>query len=357
MQLLLTHQLRCAGTFCLALSLAAVIRCFGQQPDSPVAHMSQITETDAGLQKKYLSYMSTVAHANSARKMEKRREELIMSIRDAIRNTSKIPLYKDDPALRDTYVQYLEILLSVFNEDYHKIVDMEAIAEQSYDNMEAYLLAQEQAEAKLQEAAKKIEPAYNDYAARHNVTLVESEKENKVSKKLEVIGKVNEYYHKVYLIFFKSTHQEGYLMKAIQDNDINAIEQNRGVQAKYAEEGLTSLDQVKTFQGKDASLANACRKALTFYKQEADTKVQVITDYMLKVDEFEKLRKAMEAKSDKQRTQADIDRYNKAVAEMNASINNYNKTIGTLNDERARVINDWNTASKKFMDAHIPVAK
>lgn len=352
----LLHLFRTSLT-CVVFLWLTVAQCFGQQADSPVTHMTQITETDAGLQKKYLAYMSTLAHANSARKMEKRREELIASIDEAIRNAGKVPLYKGDQSLRETYVEYLQILLTVFQEDYHKIVDMEAIAEQSYDNMEAYLLAQEQAEVKLQEAAKKIEPVYNEYAARHQVQLVEPEKENKVSKKLEVIGRVNEHYHKVYLIFFKSTHQEAYLMKSIQDNDVNGVEQNRSVLSRYATEGLASLSQIKAFQGKDASLVNSCRKALTFYKQEADTKIQAVTDYMLKVDEFQKISKAMETKPEKQRTQADIDGYNKAVGEMNASINNYNKTISALNEERTRVINDWNTSARKFMDVHIPVSK
>lgn len=330
--------------------------CLSQQTDSPVAHMSQITETDGVLQKKYISYMSAIAHTSNARKMEKRREELIMTIDESIRYVSRLPLYKGDASLRDTYVHFLKILNTVFREDYHKIVDMEEIAQQSYDNMEAYLLAQERAENKLHEASRKIEPAYSDFAARHKVELTDPEKESKVSKKLETIGKVNEYYHKVYLVFFKSTHQEEYLIRSLQANDINAVEQNRKMLARNAEEGLQKLDSIKAFN-RDGSLVSNCRKALQFYKDEAAAKIPLIIDFMLKQDDFERIKKAMEAKSEKQRTQADIDKYNAAVEEMNAGINQYNKTIHELNEERTRVIEAWNAATKKFLDEHIPMAK
>jgi hypothetical protein len=45
--------------------------------------------------------------------------------------------WKGDRSFRDTTVAYLKLLYIVFNEDYGKIVNMEEIAEQSYDAMEA----------------------------------------------------------------------------------------------------------------------------------------------------------------------------------------------------------------------------
>ena len=320
---------------------------------SPVDHMEELEKVDTELQKNYLEYISIQAHSNSVRKMEKRREELIRSVENSIREITRLRPYKGDASLRDTYADYLKILLTVFKEDYHKIVDMEEIAEQSYDNMEAFLLAQERAQDKLSEAAEKIEPAYRDFAARHNVTLTDDRKESKISKKLRKGGQVNQYYHTLFLVFFKSRHQEEYLLSAVEASDVNAIEQNRNTLNKYSEEGLLALDTIRPFNG-DGTLINTCRKVLTFYQREASA--AILTDFFLRKDEFEKVKKALDMKPEKQRTQADIDKYNKAVNAMNESVGEFNKTLEELNKSRAKVLNNWNEAVKRFMDTHIPNA-
>ena len=135
----------------LSISLSA-------QPtgDSPVDHMNYLNQLEENLSKKYLSYMSEVAHGNRARKMEKRRIELLNSVNEAIQAATKLRPYKGDPSLRDAFKEYWMVLNTIFKEDYHKIVDMEEVAEQSYDEMEAYLLIQEKAGQKLHEAYRKI---------------------------------------------------------------------------------------------------------------------------------------------------------------------------------------------------------
>jgi hypothetical protein len=156
------------------------------QEGSPVDHMTQLSDKEELLRKKYLSYMSEVAHGERARKMEKRRAELVSSIQEVLRDAGKLRPYKGDASLRNAFIEYWNILLHIFKEDYHKIVDMEEVAEQSYDMMEAYLMAQEKAGEKLEQAYDKIPPAYETFAAKHNVTLTEGQ-QSKVSRKLEKV--------------------------------------------------------------------------------------------------------------------------------------------------------------------------
>lgn len=319
--------------------------------ESAGQHMQDINKLEIALQEKYMSYMSTVAHSSSARKVEKRREDLIKSIQETIREAGRLRPYKGDASLRTTYLEYLRILHSVFKEDYHKIVDMEEIAEQSYDNMEAYLMAQEQAGDKLEAAALKLEPAYGAYAAAHAVRLTEPEKESKLSRKLRLTGEVNHYAHIIYLAFFKSHHQEGYLIKAMDAGDLNAVEQSRNTLKRYAEEGLAKLDTMKPFKG-DGSLLNACRRVLEFHKAEADQKTAIAVDFLVKNDEFEKVKKAYEAK--KSKTQADVDEYNRRVNELNAAVEQYNKNNQSMNQERSKAFDHWASTKKRFMDSHVP---
>src|SRR5688572_24943164 len=137
----------CFGSLLIVLMLHDSL--YAQPVEGPVAHMNLFNALEEDLSKKYLSYMSEVAHGRRARKMEKRRTDLLNSVSQAIYEGGKVRPYKGDVSLRDAYKTYWTVLLSIFKEDYHKIVDMEEVAEQSYDAMEAYLLTQEKAKEKL----------------------------------------------------------------------------------------------------------------------------------------------------------------------------------------------------------------
>ena len=54
------------------------------------------------------------------------------------------------------------------------------------------------------------------------------------------------------------------------------------------------------------------------------------------------------------RKQSDVDTYNKAIDDYNKAVNHFNKTNESLNTNRAKVINNWETTRRKFMDVHVP---
>jgi hypothetical protein len=327
----------------------------GQHLDSPVGYMEFFSNREHELSEKYLGYMSEVAHGNRARKLEKRRQELIAEIRGSVAEATRLRAYKGDGTLRDVYKNYWDILLKVFNEDYHKIVDMEEIAEQSYDKMEAYLLAQEKAGEVLRAAQGKIDPVFNAFALKNNVRLVDNG-DSKMDKKLRQVGLVNAYYHEIFLIFFKSYKQEAYVMDALSRKDINGIEQNRNALMRCAEEGLIRIDTIKTFKG-DGSLAISCRKVLEFHKKEAEKQLPGLNDYLLKNDAFEKIKKAFDAKPPAKRTKADIEIYNKGVNEINVALNASNTLLTAMNTDREKAINQWEASRKRFMELHVPKGK
>jgi hypothetical protein len=332
--------------FGVALSVSA------QTVESPVDHMRYLSEREAELQKNYLSYMSEVAHGQRARKMEKRRQELIVSIQQAIRDAGKLRPYKGDASLRTAFTGYWNILLLVFKEDYHKIVDMEEVAEQSYDLMEALMLAQEKVDEKLSSAYDKIPEAYNAFASKHDVTLTDGE-ETKVAKKLNKVSQVNVYSNNLFLIYFKSAVQENNLASAMNAKDISAVEQSKNALTTYAQEGLSRLDTIKAFDG-DVSLINACRRALQFHKAEGETRIPPMADYLIKADEFTKIKKSFDAIPASKRTQADVDKFNLAVNEVNKGAQTFNKLSEQLFKDRIKIVESWNASRKEFMDKHMP---
>ncbi|HWA33635.1 MAG TPA: hypothetical protein VG737_05875 [Cyclobacteriaceae bacterium] len=303
------------------------------------------------ISKDMMSYTSAVNHGKSARKVEKRRGEVLAQLKEGERNVRNMKPFQNDSKLRDSVVSYLRISQIVLNQDYGKILNLEDIAEQSYDAMEAYLLAKEKAGDKLDEAAERVSVVYKKFAADNRIKLIEND--SKLSQKMEAAHLVNEYYNKVYLLFFKSYKNEAYCLDGLQRNDVNAAEQAKNSLLASATEDLAKLGQMQAFQG-DASLKAAAQQALAFYKKEASDYIPASIDFQLKKDNFQKMDKAFNAKKQGDLTQAEIDAFNKAVGEYNAGV----KKINALNDQnnkaRQIALDKWSSASENFLDSHTP---
>jgi len=299
-------------------------------------------------------YVSAASHGKSASKVENRRKDLLKTISAAIKTISKLPDFEGDASFRDTVISFLNLRYNVLNKDFAKIVDMEEIAEQSYDLMEAYLLAQERADEKLEAADDNLVAEQKVFAGLHGITLLENN--DKISKKLESSGKVYKYYNVIYLIFFKSNKQESYLMEAITKGDINGMEQNKNALLTCSTKGLETLDTIKSYKG-DQSLLSTCKSCLNFYKTEAATEVQDVINYQVSKENFEKLKKAFDAKTGSSRTKADVDEYNKAVADLNKMVAKSNSTNEDLNKKRSTAIDNWNKTVAVFLDKQVPKYK
>ena len=321
-----------------------------QEFNDAVSYLSYVGTQYQEISKDMMSYTSAASHGKSARKVEKKRKELLQTVKDAEMNMRKLKPFKGDHALRDSAISYFRINGLVLNEEYGKIVDMEEVAEQSYDLMEAYLLAQEKAGDKLDEAHQKVSEQHKLFAEKNNIKLIESS--SKLSEKLRTSNKVIQYHDKVYLIFFKSYKDEIYLLDALKKSDVSAMEQTKNSLEKNATEGMKQLMKLNPFEG-DASLKNACMKALEYYKSEA-LKTPGLVDYLLKKENFEKTKKAFDAKKQEDRTDEDINQFNKSVVDFNATVNKYNALNGQLDKGRATILDNWNKSSENFMDNHIP---
>jgi hypothetical protein len=296
-------------------------------------------------------YISASAHGKRAKKVEKRRMELIATTQEAQRKISRMPAFEGDASLRDSVSSYLKLSYIMLNEDFAKIVDMEAIAEQSYDHMEAYLLAKEKANEKLDKAGERLNEEQTLFAEKHHINL--TGEKSKLTLKLENAGEVMAYYHKLYLIFFKSYKQESYLLEALETGDINALEQNKNALIHFSEEGLQRLDTIPRFRG-DATLKIACLQMMNFYKMEAEQKFPLLIDFYLKKENFEKLKAAFDAKKQSELTKEDIDTFNEAVNEYNQAITQFNSTNDQLNKLRGKVLDNWNNTVDKFIDKQTP---
>ena len=325
-----------------------------QQFASAGEYLDFLTSRHKAIMENFMSYTSAAAHNKSARKIESRRKELIQTVANSRKEIAAINGFNNDKALRDSTVSFLTMTYHVLNDDYGKIVDLEEVAEQSYDAMEAYFLAQDLADEKIDKANENMNMELKVFAEKNNINLISSDDD--FGKKVKQVGRVNEYYRQLFLIRFKCQHQEGYMVEAMNKKDINAIEQNKNILAQYADENLKKLATIKSFDN-DASLVNVCKQILMFYQNESKVQMNIMLDYFIKEDNFNKIKKAFEQKKESERTKADLDNYNKAVKDMNAAVSKFNATNKMLNEKRSDLSDSWSKTVSKFLDTHTPKYK
>lgn len=334
----------------IAFTLLSMSTSYGQSTSEAVAYMDGITLEYKELKTETWQYLKSIMKGKNARKVENRRQDLVVAMRTAKAAVSRKRPFQQDATFKEAMINYMDINLKLLNEDFEEIVDMEEIAEQSYDNMEAYLLAKEKANEKFDEASDLVNEAQKTFAAKHNITILEAEGD-KTTNRIEKASKVLSYYNDLYLIFFKSYKQDMYVLAAMEEGNVLGIEQNMGTLALFSEEGIASLEEIEAFDG-DKSLVTSTQTFLTYMKKQADEYYPKFVDFYLKKDNMEKIKKIVESKSKKERTKEDIDKYNKAVKDFNAAVADYNDVINTSNKERSKAINEWNKMADGFFSKH-----
>jgi hypothetical protein len=319
-----------------------------QNFDNPLEYMEFISKQQMNISKKFLAYASASAHNKKDKKVEILRSKLLDEVQESRGNINSMPSFQGDKTYRDTAVNFMKLYFNVLNEDYGKIVNMEEVAEQSYDAMEAYMLAKELAGEKLDEANDRLRKSEKLFAEANNIKLLESTSE--MGKMMDEFSEVNKYYKEIYLIFFKPYKQEAYLMEALEKGNITGIEQSKNSLLRYAQEGFEKLRKLAAFKS-DASLLNSCKRMMEFYITEAD-KVNISSNFFLTKERFNGIKKDFDKKSSP--AKEDVDAYNKAVADMNKSAQEYNSNSNLLNGWRKEKLDDWNETTDNFFDSHSP---
>jgi hypothetical protein len=321
-----------------------------QSFDTAVDYLEFVGEQQEGITKKMWKYTKAIAHSKSDRNVENKRKSLLKTIDRAIEKIKKAPGY-DGKEFKSQLLERLQFNKNLLNNEYAKIIDMKAVAEQSYDAMEAYMLAQELADKKMEEIQAEYEINYYAFANKHNINIVESETD--LGKKMTISNEVFAYYKKMYLIYFKVYINEVYLMDALNSSDVNAIQQNANALSESAKEGLDIL-KTETHYKNDKSVANATKKAFEFFIDESDNKIKVLTDFLVLKADFEDTQATLEKTPQRKRTKEQINGYNALVNKFNKGVKNYNKINAELNKRRQIAINTLNTSNQNFLSKHIP---
>ncbi|WP_298894400.1 hypothetical protein [uncultured Psychroserpens sp.] len=295
-------------------------------------------------------YTKAVAHNKNDRSINNKRKNLIKSIDRAILRIKKAKSYDGD-SYKNQVLEHLNFNKNLLNQDYAKIIDMKAVAEQSYDLMEAYILAQEFANKKMEESQKNYERNFHDYATKHRIEIIENESD--LGKKIDISNDVFTHYNDLYLIYFKVYINEVYLWEAVKVNDVSAIQQNANALNMAAKEGLDILKTIHSYKN-DNSILLATQKVFEFFIDESKHQVPVITEFLILNEDFERIKVLLDQTPEHTRTQVQIDNYNKKVKDINKAADHYNKVNTNLNEQRQKIINDLYATNANFLSKHIP---
>lgn len=328
------------------LSLPMLIS--AQTSINAVTYMEQLLKSFDDMEGVKWKYLKAVTRGRSARKVEKRRKKLISEYSNALAITRKIKAYQGDTLLKPALISYLKLTKTILKEDYDKILDMEAIAEESYDDMEAYILIQKRTDEKFLEASNLLNAGQSDFAAENNITIVEGE-QTKRSERIKKASNALNHYNEVFLIFFKSNIQESTFLNAMVQGNVNAMDQSNNAIATYANEGLEDLGNLKLISN-DRTVVNAAKGVLKFYVSETKTDFKEMLNFYIVADEFEAAQKKFEAIKRNKRTKADIDKINKASDDYNKGVNKINTIVQRNNKRRDVVLKAWNKAVSSFFD-------
>ena len=321
-----------------------------QEFKTPVDYLNYIGKETNIISRTTWKYTTTVAHTKNARRIDATRKSLVKSIQNATKKIEALKDgYKGDVEYKNQLLAYLSISEKQINEEYDKIIDMQEVAEQSYDYMEAYIMTRDLVNEKIN---AEVDANQKIFANKYNIQIGEDTSE--LGKKMKISNEVFENHTQLYLIFFKVNFTESVLLKAIEKNDLGAIQQNSNALEQYANEGLEKLKTFKPYKS-DMSLVLATKKTLEFSKKEAVELGPSVVSFMMLNQKFQESKKTMDNKPAGSRSKEEIDNFNKLVNEVNKEVGNYNKTINKFNTERTNTINNWNVTGDNFIARYVPI--
>jgi len=332
------------------LILLFSIPSYTQTSNKAISYLNMINEQYEDIRKEMWNYIKTVAHSEDISQIEKKRITLLQTVGKSINNVSNMQPFNNDSSLRDSVVSFLKLNFNVLNEDFAKIINMKEIAEQSYDQMETYLLAQELANKKLGIASAKLDKQYKAFADKYKITLTDNK--DSISIKLNRSREALKYYNNIYLIFFEAYKQEKHLLERLEEDNLNAIEPNLTALKNISEEGIDKLEEINHFKG-DNSLNAACKKLLNFYIDETK-KIPIISDFIKVKKEYNKMASIIESRNKDSLTDKEVNNYNEAAKAYNKKVNKFNKTRDKINNERKIYMNIWSNSVDTFLSQHIP---
>jgi len=294
-----------------ALALPALL--CAQEGSEALRYLEQINAEHNAVTGRNLEYIQYSVHVEDYAEVEKKRLEVLRQMDETIKRTAAIPAFKGNASMRDEMLATVKSYRESFNIEFNELNLLKKESKESFEAMEAYMKAQDEAEKKLGQVSTRFYAAQKAFAKDNNIRLVEAEENSEI----EQINQVNAYHRAIFLKYFKVSKHNALFMDALAKEDAKGMERARMLLSNDADAALLVLRKMPAFRG-DVAYRDATIKMIEFYDQLADDGYQKITLIRRK----------------KELTQEDVDTFNGVIEYYNSNadlfLRNYHDALDQL---------------------------
>lgn len=305
----------------LIMFLSGMVVAQAQTFSDPASYNNAIVEEQNRITARNLDYITTSVHSKNFQLIDQKRQEVIKQLQSALAKTKALPDYNGDTQMRDKAAGVLQTYLETFEIDFNDALALKMDSEASFEAMEAYFLAQEKAEKKLDQANQTFMDAQMAFAKSNNMEIVGNPK---AESKLTLIGNLNQYTREVYLQYFKVSKINAAYMEALNVEDLDKMKTKTKALQKASAEALKALNAMDGFEG-DKTYLNSAIKLALFHDELAQ-------------EDYPELNKIISRKD--KLTQEDVDAFNKIIDKVNSGSQS--------------LIERFNSESENILKKHIP---
>lgn len=276
-----------------------------------IARMNAVTVSN-------LTYVSQSVHSDDEALIDAKRQEVIQQIGIAEQQIKGQPPYEKGENLQSESLEVLAMYRQTFALDFKKVLTLKRNSRETYEAMEAYYEAQNEAERKLEKARMRFLKAQERFLKAHELEVPQTE-ETDFDQQLKDMSAANQYVRKLFLSYFKISKYNMDFFEALEQGENNKLEGYRERLEKAAVETLEELGRLKGFK-EDYDLLNQTTDLVRLHRD-------------LTQNELKDLVRVSNLAAE-ERTQEDVDRYNAAVERYNKEVplrlDNFNRAQSEL---------------------------
>ncbi len=295
------------------------------------------------------AYLDAATHSHNAPLANAKLAAMLKVMEQAQAHVSAMPGYKGYIGLRDSVLSYL-ILAHTTAASYSGVMTDEEMMKLSYEKMKNYMETSDDLNDKLTAFNAVIRREQRRFADKNGFII---EAKRPMDDKFMEIKQVFRYYHKVFLIVFKSSRQEADFIDSLDGGNPKVLELMRTRLQQYTDNGIQQLDTMHGYAG-DASYLQSGQEIMAFYEMEAKTKFPILVDYCQKKEKFDRQSAAVLKLPEKDRTDKMIESYNANRKLVVDAMTLYNSANQELNTKRIALVDRYNKVMLNFLDKNAP---
>ncbi len=286
----------------IILLLLGLGNVFGQTYNTPVTYFDYFNREHTAIVQKNMEYLQHAVHSENLIEIAQQRLGLLEQVQGATERVQSIAPFERDAGMQEEMLAVLGIYNEIFDIDFSQVEALKSDSRDSFEAMEQYMAAHEEAERKLAAASARFLAAQRAFADANNITLVEGAQNTEI----EQMNQLNTYQRSLFLRHFKINQLNASFLDALDKQADELLENSRIALLNACDEELPSLRELDGFSGD------------TGYRDAIIEQMETIRD--MAAEEYETLSRVTTA-DPSSLTQTDVDAYNAAIQRVNTVLN------------------------------------